>query len=526
MQRGLVETDCDLETALSADPLRQRSDASWILPLCLTLLYAALIWLQIGRHLWFDELLTYHLANASSLGRLFRLVERWDLNPPLLHLLAHASLRFTGGIPVAIRFPSVIEFYFASLLLFWYTARKLAWSYASLPILMLWVSPIFQYATEGRPYALLCFWFCCLLLLWDIAVTEKHTRSVIAGVAFATLGLLNSHVIAPLSLLPFLIAELVRYIRSKKPDYALWAALVLPLVSVFIYLPFYRTFEGVSYYPVAFQASLGKAVSFYWHTCSSVFLFVAVAALSGWLYLRIKPDRKGSYGANSSPLRISEWVLFSVLTVAPLLLDFIMMSKHAPFWGRYCITSVLGIYFLFALFSARLLRYSSRAGFVATSVAALLLLTLRIVLPAYNAVAHPVPSNVARFEGINPGLPIVVASGLTFVEMGQYESPQLVSRLFYLQDREAAIRFAHATLFEDFRDFQRDLKFPGTIEPYARFLTAHRHFLVFGTFDYPEDWLLRKLAADGANITRVGIFATPYKDKTLYDVQLPGISKL
>ncbi len=521
-----METDCDLETALSADPSRQQSDASWLLPLCLTTLYAALIWLQIGRHLWFDELLTYHLANASNLGRLFHLVKQWDLNPPLLHLLAHASLRLAGGNPIAIRFPSVVEFYFASLFLFWYTARKLGWSYASLPVLILWVSPIFQYATEGRPYALLCFWFCCLLLLWDIAVTEKRTPWVVAGVALATFGLLNSHVIAPLSLLPFLIAELARYIRSKKPDYALWAALLLPLVTVALYVPFYKSFESVTYYPVAFQASLGKAVSFYWHTSSSVFLFVAVAALSGWLYLRIKLVSKGSSSVNLSPLRISEWALFSVLTIAPLLLDFIMMSKDAPFWGRYCITSALGIYFLFALLLARILRYAYQAGFVATAVAAVLLLASRIILPAYNTVAHPAPSNVAQFEAIDPGLPIVVASGLTFVEMGQYENRQLLSRLFYLQDRDAAIRFAHATLFEDFGDFQRDLKFPGTIESYARFLRDHRHFLVFGTFDYPEDWLLRKLAFDGAIITRVGAFATPYKDKTLYDVHLPGISKL
>ncbi len=525
MQRGLVETDCGLDTALSADPSKQRSDASWLAPLCFTALYAALIWLQIGRHLWFDELLTYYLANASSLGRLLHLVQRWDLNPPLLHLLAHASLRAAGGNPIAVRFPSVIEFYFASLFLFWYTARKLGRSYASLAVLILWVSPIFQYATEARPYALLCFWFCCLLLLWDIAVTEKRTPWVVTGVAVATVGLLSSHVIAPLSLLPFLVAEVVRYIRSKKADYTLWAGLLLPLFTVVIYLPFYRTFESVTYYPVAFQASLGKAVSFYWHTSSSVFVFVVLATLCGWLYLRFKPASRGSLCVNPFPLRISEWALFSTLTIAPLVLDFIMMSKNAPFWGRYCITSALGIYFLFVLLAARVLRYNYRAGFIATAAAAVLLFAFRIVVPAYNSVAHPAPSNVAEFEAVDPGLPIVAASGLTFVEMGQYEDRQLISRLFYLQDRDAAIRFAHATLFEDFGDFQRDLKFPGTIEPYGRFLRDHRHFLVFGTFNYPEDWLLRKLAFDGATITSLGTFATPYKDKTLYDVQLPGSSK-
>ena len=172
----MLETERDLSAASMPRSGFARI-FGWAPIVGLTALYVALVWLQMRRHLWFDELLTFHLANAPTLSRLWDLVARWDLNPPLLHLLAHASLRISGGIPVAIRVPSVIEFYLASLLLSAYTARKFGRAYGLLPALLLWFSPMFQYATEARPYALLCFWFSGLLLLWDTAVATD-TRIV------------------------------------------------------------------------------------------------------------------------------------------------------------------------------------------------------------------------------------------------------------------------------------------------------------------------------------------------------------
>jgi hypothetical protein len=40
------------------------------------------------------------------------------------------------------------------------------------------------------------------------------------------------------------------------------------------------------------------------------------------------------------------------------------------------------------------------------------------------------------------------------------------------------------------------------------------------TLNYPEDWLLRKLIADGEDMRLVGVFRTSYKDGALYEVTL------
>ncbi len=513
----MVETDCDLKEApRPAGSFRRVPASCWFILGGLTALYCVLAWLDIGRHLWFDELLTYYIARAPTLGRLFYLVKRWDLNPPVLHLLAHAALRLSGGSVIAIRIPSAIEFYLASVLLFFFGIRKLGLAFAALPVLLLWYSPMFRYATEARPYALLCFWFCALLLLWDVAVSNNRTRITLAGVAIASLGLVTSHVLAPLSLLAFLAAEILRFTKRRKPDYPLWTALLLPLVLVVFYLPFYDSFRAITDYPFAFQASPGKVASFYWHTLEDVFWCWSVSVVAALFAAR------GRWTWKFPAWWRGQWPLFIGLGLVPVLLDFAMMRDHAPFWGRYCISSVVALYFLCALFLAMGFERVPRAGYAAITAAFALALALRVIVPWHHLLVHPVPATAAAFEHIKPNLPIVAASGLTFVEMGQYESPALASRLFYLRDRTSAIQFAHATIFEDISDFQQAFKLSGAVESYRQFTQAHPDFLVFGTFDYPEDWLLRKLASDGAAINLVGKYATPYKDKTLFEVHVKG----
>ena len=117
-------------------------------------------------------------------------------------------------------------------------------------------------------------------------------------------------------------------------------------------------------------------------------------------------------------------------------------------------------------------------------------------------------------------LPIVAASGLTFVEMNDRETSATRMRTYYLTDREAATRFAHATLFENEANVQEALGLHGNVVPYVSFIAQHSHFFVIGTYTYPEDWLLRKLDADGATLIYRGKVRSTYKDDDLYEVNV------
>ncbi len=387
-------------------------------------------------------------------------------------------------------------------------------AFAPLPVLILWYSSTFQYATEARPYAALCFWFCLLLVLWDLALSTNRRKFILAGVALSSLGLLLSHVFGTLTLFGFFVAEIGRFRARRKPDFPLGAALFLPAGLIPFYWPFFESYRTITDYPVAFQATPATVVSFYWHTFRAVFWLLCLAGFSAALTARWR------FKWQRPALRNPEWMLLYALALVPVLLDIIMMLDHAPFWGRYCITSACALYFLCAVFLAAPFRNNLPAVYTALSAAFALVLVQNALVPIYEKSVQPSPANVAFLQNVKPGLPLVAASGLTFVEMGQYEAPQLTSRLFYLEDHRAAVEFAHATMFEDLPQMQQAFKLPGTVESYTHFVRDHRAFLVFGSTHYPEDWLLRKLAADGASITFLGTYSTPYKDKALFAVHI------
>ena len=58
------------------------------------------------------------------------------------------------------------------------------------------------------------------------------------------------------------------------------------------------------------------------------------------------------------------------------------------------------------------------------------------------------------------------------------------------------------------------------VSPYADFAATHRHFLVWGEPEQQQGWLLTKLKAEGAQVTELGHFDSPYPDSRLYDVVL------
>ncbi|MBV8569194.1 MAG: glycosyltransferase family 39 protein [Acidobacteriaceae bacterium] len=485
----------------------------------LTVLYAAVVALQVGRHLWFDELITYHIALAPSLARIVRLVVAWDLNPPTMHILAHYSLMAFGPNALAVRLPSIVAFYAAGIFLFFYVRRKVGVAYAAIPFLLLCGSNFSYYATEARPYAMMAAAFCGLLLSWDTATSTARYRSwALAGVAVSSLGLVASHVFGPLSLFPFVAAEAYRYWTTRQADWPLYGALLLPCTGVLGYLPLVRAYSAITYYPPYFQASYHKMGAFYWNLFKAVGWAVCLGAAAACFVVRRAPRR-----ANLSLFRPVNAIVYTLIGALPVFLNMIFMHDQGAFWPRYCITTAFALCTLFAVILGSAVSRDARAGYAATAVIACMVVIGSVALPAWEKSVKPSLSpNAATLAGIQANLPLVAASGMTFVEMGHYEQPAITDRLYYLVDRADSIRYAHSTLFDDLHGFAQALGLRGRVEQFQSFVCEHPDFLVLGTVDYPEDWLLRKLAADRASVTLIGKYPElPYKDHRLYRIALP-----
>jgi hypothetical protein len=128
--------------------------------------------------------------------------------------------------------------------------------------------------------------------------------------------------------------------------------------------------------------------------------------------------------------------------------------------------------------------------------------------------------NVSHLDAVDPGLPLVAGSGPTFLELDRYEDAPLAQRLYLLTNHEAAATIVHNTVFDHYELLKAVFPIRGQVEPYCAFVREHPQFLVLGSYNYPDTWVLRKLEMDGA---RLSIVAT-YDDGVIEEHQIYKVS--
>jgi hypothetical protein len=486
----------------------------WSLGIFLTVVYVAAVAIANRRFAWYDELLTFDIARAPTLRQLFEWVHRFENHLPIFYLLSRYSMRIFGPTKLALRLPSIIEFYLGSAAVFAYVRRRAGNTIAGLAVALVWAGDTFYYATEARPYALMFMCFACLLVSWEAAARGRYRRVTVPAVALFAIGLLLAHAFGPLSLYPILVAEALRFRSSRKPDYLLWAALLLPCVAVLAYIPMLGVYRGTIISTFE-RASLRQIYGFFYDSMNVVRVAVFLALLA----LLLLPKDRGR--EQEPPVSTEDKAILICLLLNPVLLNLTFMVLHGGFYYRYCITTNVAIYVAFAMLLARRLR----PGQLASTVAILGVLLGAVIAHRYSRALSAHPLQPIPWARLRPDLPVVDASGQTFYEMNHYEAPRLLSRLYYLKDRAASLRYEHTNFFQDFEapDDMKAAGFPiaGNVASYASFVRGHPQFLVVGA---PGEWLLKLLQADGATIKSLGDFTmtAPYpRESHVYLVVMP-----
>jgi uncharacterized membrane protein len=468
------------------------------------------------RQLWHDELFTYYIAQAPSLSRLWEELHL-DLNPPLLYLVTRASMDLLGDSSYAVRLPSILAFLAGSLCLYVWVARRLRPSYGLLAMLAFWSTPFFYYSSEARPYGLVIGFFGMALLAYQNSIQPDRRAASVILLAVAVSGMMLSHLFAVFYLAPFGLAELVRLSRRRKPDVGLWAALVIPAFFPFIYLSLVARFQN-SVFPQSFQASLHRIWTFYIVALKPEGPLLMMAAFLAFL-CAFRRERR-PFLSKALPDLLEVAFIAGALAI-PVVINLVLMRSHGAFFDRYGTPAAFGLALILVFFIAAYTNMSRLAAITAACVL-LLYVPLENVLSTGAQVLRRHSTSGARIDTVQPGLPLVAASGLTFLEMDKYASRATVARLHYLTDTQLAIQYAHATIFEGFPLLKHYFPIRASVDPFHEFIRQHEKFLVLGTPGYPEDWLLRKLLADGDVLQYLGDFPGPYKDTSLYEVTIVG----
>lgn len=484
----------------------------------IVLAYFLVTALQARRELWHDELYTYYIAKAPSMARLFQEI-RLDLNPPLIYLADRVSLHVIGDNAYAARLPSILAFLFGSICFYTFAARQMRPIYGLLAMLVFWSTPFEYFATEARPYGLIIGFFGLAVVAWQAAVRPNRSKAAIWTLAFAVTGMMCSHFFAVLYVAPFCLAELWRWYRSRKFDWAMWASLVLPSVLLFIYkplvMPLVTRYEK-SHFSAAAQASPLKIVGFFYRMLEPESLFLLLAICAGlvvvWRFTRRREDEL------TARLSWLEWVLIGGLLLIPAFVNVAVMRSHGVAFPRYSGPALFAVALLFALLLGKATNFSRVSAAAACCV--LFAYSMGASTPAALKslmARNTAPKPASPIVNVQPDLPLVAGSGLTFIELDKYGDPSTIARLHYLTNRKYAIQYAQSTIFEGMAYLKRFFPIRATVTPYDEFVAEHPTFLVLGTVEYHEDWLLRRLIDIHATLVYLG----NYYGQQLYQVTMP-----
>jgi hypothetical protein len=471
--------------------------------------YFAVLWRPAHRPLWFDELLTYYVSAAPSAGSYLH-TRFLDPTPPLSYFFFRASIALFGDSPFAARLPSLLGFLGASLIVYRLIARRLGGAIGLAALGIFWSSSLTVYAVEARPYGLLLAWFALATLCWWNAITTARWTMWHAGLALSIAAMFLTHCFSPPFAAAIGAAELVRAVASRRIDKRVWAALLAPISVLPLYLPLVKDARALLC-PPAFAATLVTVPKIY-----LAILAPLLPSIGAIVLIFLAAYGRGPRALLSNLARPHEIAFAIASFLAPLVTICYSHWSGAPFWLRYAIGAIAGATLILAALLALATRRNSN---LAAAAAGLILMLFCVTRAGTGHLVEWYDNTSTGYRAVRPDLPFVTASGLTFLEMDRREQPAFLSRLYYLTDRDSALRY-HTNIFEGMPILKQWFPVRANIELYRDFTSRNRQFLVLATQGFPEDWLLLKLAEDGAQIRLLREENTGYRDRELYEVTL------
>ncbi len=516
--------------AHSAVDLLSRADRHPILLLAFLLADALLIALHLSLKipLWHDEIFTYAIAQLPTVHDVMLGTRAIDLNPPLSYLLTRASFHLFGVGTLQCRLPEIAGMLLALTCIFLFVRRRAGNSFGFLAAALLLAGQAADATLQARPYGLLLGFTVLALLAWQSSSaqsTDTHTWPLNLLLLVAVSAALLSHVFGLFGWFALVAAECVQARHNRRLDPGRTLALLLPLGFTWFYRPLIQG-HAASLFPPAFQPDLARIFSFYTSEITTGIVALSIVACAATLF------KSGSRPNSSEPrnprsvLTLSEWVVILVLITLPLALILRLRFQHASFFDRYGLMASIGFSVLLSV--SFYLVNGDRPAFATFAALLVLLLSRHSVAALHSLLQGDIlrhtepPLHLSNLTALtDPSLPIVDASGLTFIEMNFREPLQLLARTFYLTGGPFAAQYAHATIFEGMQTEKALMHLPGNVDSYPDFVAHHSHFYVVGTLGYAEDWILPKLQADGATLIIRTSLTSDYKDHELYEVSMP-----
>ncbi len=486
----------------------------------------------LAKPMWYDELFTYYMSRLPNLASTWAaLKDGADLCPPLLYIATRAVRHVFGDGLIATRLPAMLGFLTMLLCLYRFVAVRCGTAYGFATMLFAALSGAYGYAYEARSYGMVLGFSGLALIAWQSAADGRARRWTLPALFLSLTAALMTHCYAVLILIPFGLGELVRSWDRKRVDWPVWLALGAASTAVFSYVPLLAASRLNTLDNVVFRPTLHVVAECYGLVAGPL-AWPLIAGLVIVTLAHRETESTQPAGARSPGMQACEVTLAAAFTLVPLYAYLIAKFVSHVFMVRYGLASVIGFSLLLGWFAHRSTRGRPVAGLGLTMLFAGWFLSGFAIWMANTAQTNvaaaptpdaPVHSYELAPELVKPALPFVAAGGLFFLEADHYGSPAFVSRLIYLMDRDAALRYTGSDQFDSgFVVLRRWFPLRGKLENYKEFVHSHRRFLVFAGFNHPLEWLTKKLIDDGAELRFLGEYHGAYSENVLLEAIMPA----
>jgi hypothetical protein len=468
---------------------------------------SVLYWLAAGsraihKELWFDELVTWHIARLPSLAAIWAALKGGaDQNLILLHLLVRASQFLFGTGEFATRLPALTGFWVLALCTYLFLKRRLPVPFALAAFVFPMVTYAWEYAFEARAYGIVMCGAALALVCWQRAAEAKARRRLaLAGITVGlAAGLLSSYT-AVLVLLPLAAGEVARTLERRRIDLPVWAAFAAAAPAMLTYPILLAATSRWNLHGMS--PDLMALPRFYTTLLEAAIFPITVAAAAVYLVGREPGSKEPRY-----PI-LPRYEAVALLCFAFLPAAWILPAralKHFLFWPRYTLSAVIGVTALLAVIASRACEGSRRAG-----ATVLMVLTVWFSAMAWHTArdskptaGEPVKTNrPVMAEALRYGLPIVIPYDVDFLALDHYIKDPGASRFYLPLDQGAAEQYWGNDMSYQFTSsFARFVHLRGHVVAYQDFVREQPHFLVYYTGGgQQEGWLNHKMLDAGFQV--------------------------
>src|SRR5262245_42560441 len=305
---------------------------------------------------WHDEIYTVLLARLPTLSAHWAaLHEGPDLAPPLNAFATRAVLSVAGVGHVTARIPSMVGSLTMTLAVFTVVLRRsnatLALAGACIPLF----TAAYRYSYEARPYGLMMGLAALAWMAWAEAAAGRRRglHLFILGLSLAA-GLWN-HYFAALVYVPIGAGELVRSVRERRIDAALWAVVCGSLVAALPLYPLIRLSaeQAPSFWSRPSLADIPAAYRFLFGTLAASFSWVAAVIAVLAVVGRFRSSTPVSPAVTVPAHEVAAAIACLLLPLVGVALALLATGAFVP---RYGLSTVAGVSMIVPLVVGRVVR--------------------------------------------------------------------------------------------------------------------------------------------------------------------------